>query len=363
MIVILVFAVFILTAIGAHLYVFTRMREFAWVKELAGESKAKSRLIRAPFVLAMALWCVFDLVPAVIAVVHLLFFWLVSDFAGWIVKKTSKKEFRFYWQGAVALVVTAVYLICGWYFAHHVYETDYTLATAKNLPGGHLRVAVIADSHIGCTFDGEGFAAHMKEIEQSHPDLLLIVGDFVDDDTKRADMEKACAALGEMKTTYGIYYVYGNHDPGYSDSRDFTAADMEAELEKNHVTVLKDESVLLADSVYVVGRRDRSSGDRLSMKDLTKELDLAKYMIVLDHQPHDFAAQEAAGADLVLCGHTHGGQMFPIGITGELSGANEKTYGLETRGNTNYIVTSGISDWAIPYKTAAIAEYVIIDIR
>ena len=364
MIVLLVFAAFILVAILAHVYVFLRSKQFAWVKKLAGDSKWKSRFIRFVPVLAMLLWCVFDLVPAVIAVVHLLFFWLLFDGIGLIVKKLTKKEFRIYWQGAVAIFVTVLYLGVGWFFAHHVYETDYHLETEKLLPGGKLRVAVIADSHIGCTFDGDGFASYMERVSQTKPDLLVVVGDFVDDSTSREDMEKGCEALGKVQTTYGVYYVYGNHDRGYyGSSRGYTAEDVEAELIKNHVTVLKDDVSLIGDSVYLVGRLDRSFGERASMETLTKDLDPSNYMIVLDHQPHDFDAQEKAGADLVLCGHTHGGQMFPIGITGELSGANEKTYGLETRGSTNYIVTSGISDWAIPYKTAAISEYVIIDIE
>ena len=98
------------------------------------------------------------------------------------------------------------------------------------------------------------------------------------------------------------------------------------------------------------------------MAELMAAIDPDAYTIVLDHQPHDFDAQEEAGVDLVLCGHTHGGQMFPVGLLGEWSGANEKTYGMESRGNTTFIVNSGISDWAIPFKTAAIAEFGVIDI-
>ena len=128
------------------------------------------------------------------------------------------------------------------------------------------------------------------------------------------------------------------------------------------MTVLKDETVQITDKIYLIGRRDRSMQDRLSMQELTEDLDKDRYMIVLDHQPHDFAAQTESGVDLVLCGHTHGGQMWPVGLLGECSGANEKTYGLEVRDNTTFIVNSGISDWAIPFKTACIAEFGVIDI-
>ena len=66
-------------------------------------------------------------------------------------------------------------------------------------------MAVFSDSHTGTTFHGEGFAEHMKTIEAQNPDVVLIVGDFVDDDTTKEDMIRCCAALGEIKTTYGVY--------------------------------------------------------------------------------------------------------------------------------------------------------------
>ena len=67
--------------------------------------------------------------------------------------------------------------------------------------------------------------------------------------------------------------------------------------------------------------------------------------------------------DLVLSGHTHGGQMIPVNPVGVWMGANDKTYGLEQRGNTNFIVTSGISCWEVKFKTGCKSEYVVIDIR
>ena len=91
-------------------------------------------------------------------------------------------------------------------------------------------------------------------------------------------------------------------------------------------------------------------------------LDSNKYSIVLDHQPSDYDAQEAAGVDLVLSGHTHGGQLFPFNYMGYWTGLDDKTYGLEKRTNTNFIVTSGISDWAIKFKTGCKSEYVVIDV-
>ena len=126
--------------------------------------------------------------------------------------------------------------------------------------------------------------------------------------------------------------------------------------------VMLDDAELVADTFYVIGRRDKSVKERLSMEELVKPLDPKKYKIVLDHQPNDYDAEAAAKVDLVLSGHTHGGQLIPINRIGELIGANDRTYGMEQRDSTTFIVTSGISDWAIDFKTGTKSEYVVISI-
>ena len=184
-------------------------------------------------------------------------------------------------------------------------------------------------------------------------------------------MLAACRALGSLETTYGVYFVFGNHDKGYynNDRRGYNSDDLVAELEKNGVTVLEDESVLVDNRFYIVGRADKSeelegrSGYRKPVAELMQGLDADKYTIVLDHQPNDYDAEAAAKADLVLSGHTHGGQMLPINRIGEWIGANDFTYGYERIDSTDFIVTSGISDWAIDFKTGCRSEYVVIDIK
>ena len=103
-------------------------------------------------------------------------------------------------------------------------------------------------------------------------------------------------------------------------------------------------------------------GKRKSMNELMRQTDGGKYVIVADHQPTDYDNQAESGADLVLSGHTHGGQLFPFNQVGKWIGANDLVYGHERRKNTDFIVTSGISDWAIKFKTGTRSEYVIINV-
>lgn len=193
----------------------------------------------------------------------------------------------------------------------------------------------------------------------------------MDEDTIKEDMISCCKTLGSAKTKYGVYYVFGNHDKGYyPDSyRGYGEADLVKELKDNNVKVLQDENVLIDNRFYIIGRQDRSeeaekNKGRATMSELTSSLDDSKFSIAMNYQPCDYANQAKSGVDLVVSGHTHGGQLFPLMNIENLTGlGDDRVYGYEKRDNTNFIVTSGISDWAIKFKTGCKSEYVIVNIQ
>lgn len=365
----LIFGSIILGTVLGILYLVSRFARFSVIN-----SRAKDRKIfrflggLIPVVLIfLGTWLAMGVINAMVCILHLMVIWLLCDGISRFIEKRRKKDFVRYYAGLSAIGITVIYLVCGWYLAHHVWRTEYTLATDKQV--GDLRIVQFADSHVGTTFHGEGFAEQVKAMQSENPDIVVVTGDFVDDDTTKEDMIASCQALGTLKTTYGVYYSFGNHDKGYygSEYRGYSGDDLIAELVKNNVKVLQDETVLLDDRLYLIGRQDRSEeqkgSSRASMEELVSGLDPGKYSIVLDHQPHDYDAQTVAEVDLVLSGHTHGGQLFPVNYIGEWTGENDKTYGLEKREHTNFIVTSGISDWAIKFKTGCRSEYVVINIK
>ncbi len=364
-----IFGLTIAGTIAGIIYLFTRFMRFDTVRRIAGDRKGVRIMLALIPILIGVCFFIKDSVNTIVVVLNLMLFWILGDFITWIagkVRKVPKKDGKSsgpYYTGIAVIVFTTVYLCVGWYLAHHVFRTVYDLKTDKDLGQDTLKVVLFADSHIGTTFDGEGFAGHMKTIGQENPDLVLIAGDYVDDDSVKEDMVRACKALGELETTCGVYYVFGNHDKGYYNGRDFSYDDLVEELKKNGVVVLEDESVLLNDSFYLIGRKDKSDAERKSAGELTQGLDTDKYILMLDHQPNDYTEESLAGVDLVLSGHTHGGQLIPITKVGEWIGANDSTYGYQKRDGTEFIVTSGISDWAIKFKTGTKSEYVVINIE
>ncbi|MCR4657819.1 MAG: metallophosphoesterase [Lachnospiraceae bacterium] len=379
-----IFGLIMLGTFAGLIYLCFRLQRFRTVQLFTGGQKKRKWIVSVVFIVVVVILCRIDMVNTMIIVLHLLMFWLIADFFTLIIKwvcmgsgskrpdketspgegTTEEQKTGPYLTGIFVLAFTALYLCAGWYLAHHVWVTHYAFSTDKDLGQEKLRIVLFADSHIGTTFDGEGFSEHMKSIEAESPDVVLIAGDFVDDDTLKADMVKSCKALGELKSTYGVFYADGNHDRGYYQGRDFSYGEMLDELEKNNVHILRDQAELINGAFYVTGRLDRSNNARLSLKDIIKESDLDpdKYTIVMDHQPNDYEAEAGTGVDLVVSGHTHGGQLFPVNRAGEWIGANDRTYGTEKRDKTTFVVTSGISAWAIWFKTGTKSEFVVIDI-
>ena len=364
-----IIAFFGICALVSLFFLWTRFCKFGIVKKLAGGKKWKRILFAFIPLAVFGIFVLINAMDTLIVMIHMSLYFLFAELIAFIVRKIRKKEkqaddgrFHPYIVGIVVIVIEICYFSAGWFLAHHLFETDYTVTSAKELGVPKLRVALIADSHIGAVFDGDGFGERLEEIQAANPDVLVITGDFVDDGTSKEDLVKSCEALSKFKCTYGIYYVYGNHDKGYYSHKNFSVDEFRSLLENAGVTMLEDEAVLLEDSFYIIGRKDKSDRSRKPIGDIMSTLDPSKYSIVLDHQPNDFEAEAAAGADLVLSGHTHGGQLIPMKLFAYLIKATDSTYDMETRDKTTFIVTSGIGDWEIGFKTGCKAEFCVIDI-
>lgn len=355
----LTFIMLILILMG--IYIFKRINKLSILNKI--NNKYLLIIIKILPILLLLIFLYIDMINTIVVYVHFFFFLLILDSIILIIKKISKKNINNSISFIIVLIFTILYLGYGYYLVHHVVETDYIIETTKDIGVDNFRIVQVTDSHIGATLNGDDFIKYMDKINKLNPDIVVITGDFVDDDTSYQDMVKGCIGLGNLKTKYGVYFVYGNHDKGYYNYRGYTDKELREELTKNNVTILEDENIEILDNIILVGRQDAQTFNRLSIKELTKKIDKDKYIIVLDHQPNDYKNEAKEDIDLVLSGHTHGGQLLPLGPFGIMIGAINNYYGITTKNNTTFIVSSGISDWAIKFKTGTISEYVVIDIK
>lgn len=296
---------------------------------------------------------------AVLFALYVMLFGLLMDFLHLLLHYPLRKtKWSSVWRsGLVPVLIAAVLLPYGYFHMRDVRQTAYTVVSEKiKTP---LRILFVSDLHFGTAMDVERLRAYCDEMQETKPDLVLLGGDIVDESTEKADMQAAFTALGSIDSTYGTYFVYGNHDrANYNSDRTFTGQELETAILDSGITILRDETAQVGD-LTLCGTEDRSSRSRLPAAELLDGAKQGRFVLLLAHQPGDAEAYAAAGADLMLSGHTHGGQIWPLGYAVSLISPR---YGEYTFGDMKLIVSSGICGWGYPVRTQGVSEYVVIDL-
>lgn len=307
---------------------------------------------------------------SIIVVLHVFMFGAVMELLNLALKRACKGNFwkNLYCCGLVPLAATLLVLLFGYWNMNHVVETDYTVYTQKDIRDEGYQIAFLSDLHYGISMDQQKLQAYADEIAEKQPDLVLLGGDIVDESTMLENMQQVFQILGSIPSTFGTYYVYGNHDRAlYTSTPDFTPAQLQQAMEDAGVRVLSDETVQLSEDLVLAGREDISysgyTAGRAPSAKLLEQVDPADFIVMLDHQPRDFQANQEAGADLQLSGHTHAGQIWPIGLISEAFHFNELTYGQLQMEGFQVIVSSGMAGWGYTIRTSGRSEYVMISVK
>lgn len=258
-----------------------------------------------------------------------------------------------------AAAAALLLLVFGLWTAGDVKLTKYEVTIEKETSLDSLKLVLFSDLHLGYVNDHEKLAEIVAKINEAHPDIVVISGDVFDGNYNAVQQpEKIAEELRKIEATYGVYLAWGNHDAGD------TFEQMRKLALDGGVTLLEDEAVKIADAFVLAGRRDsfplgEQGGSRANMNGKLAELGAGLPVIVLDHQPSNI--DEYENVDLILCGHTHQGQIFPINlITDRLFKVD---YGYYREGAKQVVVSSGIATWGPPIRLGTKSELVEITIR
>ncbi|MFQ9933328.1 MAG: metallophosphoesterase [Lachnospiraceae bacterium] len=357
--------------IGLYMYFFIK-RIFATFNARVEKKSIKILIIAAA--VCLVVMCINIFSVTAIIVLHIVVAAMAVQFVNFIVKKIAGEKYnalniwkKLYGSGIIPLLISAVLLIWGYFNMMNVTETDYTIYTDKSIREEGYRTALIADIHFGVSVDIEELRQKCDEISGKNLDIVVLCGDIVDENTGKEDMEKVFEALGAIESTYGTYFVYGNHDrQPYSDNKLYTEKELENTISLAGITILSDETYTINNEFTIVGREDASiTGDsgRKTISELLDNEDMDNFILVLDHKPTEYKENSEAGSDLILSGHTHAGQIWPANILFQIMKFDDAVYGYTKINDTQALVTSGFAGWGYPIKTSAPAEYVIIDIK
>lgn len=357
----------VLALLGIYFYFYFRRMISCCAKQIRGRSLTALAALGGVLAVALA----FNILSVwAIAIVYLFGFSLCMELFHLIVKRIRpgcKRWDVIYRCGLVPMLLSALMMGYGFWNMNQVVRTDYRIETEKAAGEKGYRIVMISDLHYGTIKGLDHLKACVERIEEEEPDLVVLCGDLVDEGTTRERMEEAMAVLGSIRCPMGVYFVYGNHDrTRYAGNPHFTAEELEQTVIAAGIHVLADEAAQPEGGFTVIGRDDRSfpqNGQRKSLEELTKDVDRTDFILLLDHQPCELEAADAAGCDMMLSGHTHAGQIWPAGQLSQAAGIVELNYGYRKLNRLQVIVSSGLVGWGYPMRTSRHCEYVVIDVE
>jgi uncharacterized protein len=229
-----------------------------------------------------------------------------------------------------------------------------------------LTILHVSDLHAGTpSLNMRAFRKSVDFALETQPDLIALTGDIVSH--PRAS-QPVVAELERLRPPLGIVAVLGNHDVGASNDP-FSRGAIIDDWGEAPVTLLRGDTHAIEarglrveigglDAAAWLGGRARPSGELFS--------DAADLRLLLAHFPE--AAEELApgSADLVLCGHLHGGQIClptPWGKLRLAHGVHRFREGIYRDGATTVVVTRGLGTTLVPFRLAARPEVSLLRLR
>ena len=213
-------------------------------------------------------------------------------------------------------------------------------------------VALVSDLHLGHVRN-MGFARRIAAlVERLRPDVVFIAGDLYDGTA--ADMDRLARPWGRLSVPLGVYFVTGNHEEFRGHTK------YQEAVSRAGIRVLDGEKIVL-DGLQIVGIAYRDSIDPLRFQSILRRanLDPAKAGLLLTHAPNHLEIAETEGLELVLCGHTHAGQLFPFRWM-PARAYGRFVYGLQRLGRLFVYTSSGVGTWGPPLRVGTAPEIVLI---
>ena len=223
-------------------------------------------------------------------------------------------------------------------------------------PEKRMRLVFFSDLHIGEAMTPDYIARAVKLIQDQQPDLILCGGDFIDHRAVYAYDPRVMASLRSLHAPLGVYYVLGNHE--YRD-------DLEANIRwvsEVGGTLLRDSIAFPGDGpLTLIGRDDWVNGNRKPFEVIANEADpLRGPVVLMEHTPASIDSIGDSPVDLILCGHTHGGQIWPGQLMvwwryGMVSGTRPV-------GEREVCISSGIGSAGATYRVGTRSEIRVYDL-
>lgn len=220
-----------------------------------------------------------------------------------------------------------------------------------------VRIALVTDLHVGPT-RGEDWTREVVDlVEGQRPDLVVLGGDLVDG--RERYVGPLLTPLDDLDPPLGVFAVSGNHELGTAD-----AAAYLRRLESLGVDVLRNEHVVLerrGQPIAVAGVHDETGTGVFAPDPSAALRGVARrtFTVLVAHQPRQLV--DDAGVDLQLSGHTHGGQLWPVGWLTRLR--QPTLAGVDHVDGVTVVTSRGVGTSGTPARVGSPPEVTLITLR
>jgi predicted MPP superfamily phosphohydrolase len=255
--------------------------------------------------------------------------------------------------GMIGFGIALVLSFYGVINARTLVVTKVDVALPQLPPSWRGKKAVwVSDLHLG-QINGPAFAKRVVDrINALTPDIVFIGGDLYDG-TSAPDPTMLAAPLSKLSSTFGTYYISGNHEEFGAGDTFFKA------VRSLSITTLIDQVVEI-DGMQVIGVDYKSTESPEGFREVLSRLltDTHKPSILLKHEPRHSEIARDHTVSLQISGHTHRGQQWPFMYVSQLV-YKQFAYGLSRSGDFQAYTSSGVGTWGPPLRVGTRAEIVL----
>ncbi len=263
--------------------------------------------------------------------------------------------------GVAVAAVVSIIVAAGYFNTRNIQVKTLELSLPqKNSNLKSINAVLVSDIHLS-PMDNEKFLSKIVDkINSLNPDIVFIAGDLFDDSAEILTKRNIGPALFKLKPKLGVFACTGNHE--FINGIDSACA----YIRSHGITLLRDESVKIGNSFYIVSRDDRAirqfnGTKRKSLAEVMEGIDNSLPVILMDHTPLGLEEAEVNNIDLQLSGHTHHGQIFPANLITKM--IYEQSWGYFKKNNTQYYVSCGAGTWGPPVRIGSRSEIVNLKIK
>ncbi len=219
------------------------------------------------------------------------------------------------------------------------------------------KIVFLTDIHYGTFFSKERLDNLVSQTNALNPDMIILGGDYVTNDP--SSVGPVFSSLSKLKAPLGVYGVLGNNDPENISIQTMQGAGI-TYLGNNAVWIGSNTSRI---RVGGVGDMDTEVPNQLStINEATPE----DFVILVSHKPDYFPKVSRSKVDLMLSGHTHGGQVTFFGLWAPFINSKygqEYVTGVKKSGNNTMIISNGIGTVWAPVRFFARPQIIVVNLK